>query len=134
VGCEQRPANEAERSSPYRVVRDRRQPATDVVQRAEQTRAATEHVIPAGDPGWGDKRKPVHTARLLRSQLGRDQPAKRMADEIHALELGRLEPTAEPTSQVTGAKPLSQPRQVEQVNTVTLGQGFQNRLPPAPGA
>jgi hypothetical protein len=76
VGCEQRPANEAERSSPEGIVRDRRQPATDVVQRAEQPRAATEHGIPAGDPSWGDKRKPVDTVRLLRSQLGRDQPAE----------------------------------------------------------
>jgi hypothetical protein len=134
VGCEQRPANEAERSSPQRIVRDRRQPATDVVQRAEQTRAATEHVIPAGDPGWGDKRQSVHTARLLRSQLGRDQATERVADEIHALELGCLEPTAKPTRQLGGAKSPSQPRQVEQVNTATLGQGLEDRLPPAPGA
>ncbi|OAI55605.1 hypothetical protein AYO48_03305 [Gaiella sp. SCGC AG-212-M14] len=76
----------------------------------------------------------MHTVRLLRSQLGRDQPAKRMADEIHALELGRLEPTAEPTGQLICTKPRSQPRQVEHVNMVTLGQGLQNRLPPAPGA
>jgi hypothetical protein len=134
VGCEQRPSNEAERSSPHRIVRDRRQPATDVVQRAEQPRAATEHGIPAGDPSWGDKYKPVHTVRLLRSQLGRDQPAERVADEIHALELGRLEPTAEPTRQLGGGKSPSQPGQVEQVNTSPLGQSLEYRLPPAPGA
>ncbi len=134
MGCEQRPANEAERSSPYRIVRDRRKPATDVVQRAEQPRAATEHVVPAGDPSWGDKRKPVHTVRLLRSQLGRDQPAERVADEIDALELGRLEPTAEPIRQLGGRKSPTQPGQVEQVNTAPLGQRLEYRLPPAPGA
>lgn len=74
--CEQCPAHEAERPSPYRIVRDRREPATDVVQGAEQPRAATEHVIPAGDTSWRDKRKTVHTLRLLRSQLGRDQSAE----------------------------------------------------------
>ena len=134
MGCEQRPANEAERSSPYRIVRDRRQSAADVVQRAEQPRAATEHVIPAGDPSWGDKRKPVHTLRLLRSQLGRDQAAERVADEIHALELGFLEPTAEPTRQLGGGKSPTQPGQVEQVNTSPLRQRLEHRLPPAPGA
>jgi hypothetical protein len=134
VGCEQRPANEAERSSPHRVACNRRRSPADVVQRAKQPRAATEHGIPAGDPSWGDKRKPVYTVRLLRSQLGRDQPAERVADESHALELGCLEPTAEPTGQLICAKPRSQPRQVEHVNTVTLGQGLENRLPPAPGA
>jgi hypothetical protein len=115
-------------------VRDRRQPATDVVQRAEEPRAATEHGIPAGDPSWGDKRKPVDTVRLLRSQLGRDQPAERVADEIHTLELGCLEPTAEPTRQLGGGKSPSQPGQVEQVNTAPLGQRVQYWLPPAPGA
>jgi hypothetical protein len=134
VGCEQRPAHEAERSSQYRIVRDRREPATDVVQRAEQPRAATEHVIPAGDPSRRDKRKPVHTVRLLRSQLGRDQPAERVADEIQGLELGRLQPTAEPTRQLGGRKSPSQPGQVEQVNTSPLRQRLEYRLPPAPGA
>jgi hypothetical protein len=134
VGCEQRPANEAERSSPYRIVRDRRQPATDVVQRAEQPRAATEHVIPARDSSWGDERKPVDTVRLLRSQLGRDQPAERVADEIHALELCRLEPTAEPTRELGGGKSPPQPGQVDQVNTSPLRQRLEYRLPPAPGA
>ena len=76
----------------------------------------------------------MHTVRLLRGQLGRNQPAERMADEIHALELGCLEPPAEPTGQLICAKPRSQPRQVEHMNTVTLGQGLENRLPPAPGA
>ena len=134
MGCEQRPAHEAERSSPYRIVRDRREPATDVVQRAEQPRAATEHVVPAGDPSWGDKRKPVHTSGLLRSQLGRDQPAERVADEIHALELGRLEPTAEPTRQLGAGKSPTQPGQVEQVKTSPLRQRLEYRFPPAPGA
>ena len=134
MGCEQRPANEAERSGPHRIVRDRRQPAADVVQRAEQPRAATEHGISAGDPSRSDKRKPVHTLRLLRSQLGRNQPAERVADEIHALELGRVEPTAEPTCQLGGGKSPSQPGQVEQVNTAPLGQRLEYRLPPAPGA
>ena len=134
MGCEQSPANEAERSSPQRIVRDRRPPATDVVQRAQQPRAATEHGISAGDPSWGDKRKPVHTVRLLCSQLGRDQPAERVADEIDALELRRVEPTAEPTGQLGGGKLPSQPGQVEQVNTALLGQRFEYRLPPAPGA
>ena len=114
-------------------MRDRRQASTDVVQRAEQPGAATEHGVPAGDPGWGDKRKPVDTVRLLRSQLGRDQPAERVADEIHALELGCLEPTAEPTRQLGGGKLPPQPRQVDQVNTAPLGQGLEDRLPPAPG-
>lgn len=76
----------------------------------------------------------MHTVRLLRSQLSRDQPAERMTDEIHALELGRLEPTAEPTGQLGGRKSPSEPGQVEHVNTATLGQGFEYRLPPAPGA
>jgi len=134
VGCEQRPANEAERSSPHRVAYNRRRSPADVVQRAEQPHTATEHRVSAGDPSRSDKRKPVHTVRLLPSQLGRDQPAERVADEIHALELGCLEPTTEPTGQLTCAKPCSQPRQVEHVNTVTLGQGLENRLPPAPGA
>jgi hypothetical protein len=57
-----------------------------------------------------------------------------MTDEIHALELGRLEPTAEPTGQLGGRKSPSEPGQVEHVNTATLGQGFEYRLPPAPGA
>jgi hypothetical protein len=130
VGCEQRPANEAERSSPYRIVRDRRKPATDVIQRAEQPRAATEHVVPAGDSRWGDKRKPVDTVRLLRSQLGRDQAAERVADELHALELGRLEPSRE----LGGGKSPTQPGQVDQVNTSPLRQRLEYRLPPAPGA
>jgi hypothetical protein len=134
VGCEQRPADEAERSSPYRIVRDRRQPPADVVQRAEQPCAAAEQRISARDPSWSDKRKPVHPVRLLRSQLGRDQPAERVADEIHPLELGRLEPTAEPTGQLGGGKSPSQPGQVDQVNTSPLRQRLEYRLPPAPGA
>jgi hypothetical protein len=76
----------------------------------------------------------MHTARLFRSQLCRDQPAERMADEIHALEIGRLEPTTEPTGQLGGGKSPSQPGQVEHVNTATLGQALEDRLPPAPGA
>jgi hypothetical protein len=46
----------------------------------------------------------VHTLRLLSSQLGGNQPAERMADEIDAFELCRLEPTAEPTGQLGGGK------------------------------
>jgi hypothetical protein len=134
VGCEQRPANEAERSSAHPVACNRRQSPTDIVQRAEQPHAATEHGISTGDPSWSDKRKPVHAVRLLGSKLGRDQPAERMADEIHALEIGRLEPTAEPTGQLSGGKSPSQPGQVDQVNTAPLGQGREYRLPPAPGA
>jgi hypothetical protein len=134
VGCEQRPANEAERSSTHGVVRDRRQPPTDVVQRAEQPHAAAEHGISAGDPSWSNKRKPPDTGRLLRSQLSRDQPAERMTDQIHGLEPGRLEPTAEPSGQPGGGKSPAEPGQVEQVNTTALGQGLENRLPPAPGA
>jgi hypothetical protein len=125
VGCEQRPANEAERSGTHRVVGDRRQPSTDVVQRAEQPHAATEHGISARDSGRSDKCKPVDTVRLLRGQLSRDQPAQRMTDEIHALELGRVEPTAEPTGQLGGGKSPSHPGQVEHVNTATLGQGLE---------
>jgi hypothetical protein len=134
VGCEQRPADEAERSSAHPVACNRRESPTDVVQRAEQPYAATEHGCPTGDPSWSDKRKPVHTVRLLRSQLSCDQPAERMTDEIHVLELGRLEPTAEPTCQLGGGKSRSEPGQVDQVNTATLGQGLEYRHPPAPGA
>lgn len=76
----------------------------------------------------------MHAVWLLRSQLGRDQPPERVADEIHVLELGRLEPPAEPTGQLGGGKSPSQPGKVDQVNTAPLGQGLEDRLPPAPGA
>jgi hypothetical protein len=33
---------------------------------------------------------------LFRRQLGGDQPAERVTDEIDTLEAGRVEPTAEP--------------------------------------
>jgi hypothetical protein len=110
VGCEQRPAKQTEWPGPERVTRNRRQPPTDVVERAEQSRAATEHRVATGDPGWSDKREPANTVRLLRSQLRRDQAAKRMPDEIHTLEIGRLETTAEPAREPTCGNSPAQPR------------------------
>jgi hypothetical protein len=110
VRCEQRPANEAGRSSTECVVHNRREPSTDVVDRAEQPCAATEYRVPTRDPGWSNEREPANPERLLRSQLGRDQAAERMADEVHALELGRLEATAEPARELPGGKSPSQPR------------------------
>ena len=134
MGREQRPTNEAGWSGRHRIVRDRREPAANVVQGPEQARAATEQGISGRDPSWCDKRKPVHAVRVLRSQLGRDQAAERVADEIHGVELGRIEPTAEPTGQLGGGKVPSQPGQVEHVNAAPLGQRLEHRLPPAPGA
>jgi hypothetical protein len=76
MGCERRSPNETQGSSTHRVARDRRQPPSDVVQRAEQPHASTEHGISARDSSWSDKRKPVHTVGLLRRQLSRDQAAE----------------------------------------------------------
>jgi hypothetical protein len=104
MGCEHRSPNETHGSSADRVARDRRQPPLDVVQRAEQPRASTEHGVSARDSSWGDKREPVHTVGLLRRQLSRDQPAERMTDEIDAVEFGRFEPTPEPTCQLGRGK------------------------------
>ena len=134
MGCEQRATNEAGWPGQNGVVSDGRQPAANVVQRAEQSRAATEQGISGGDPSRRDEHEPVHTARVLRSQLGRDQAAERVADQIHVLELRRIEPTAEPTGQLAGGEMPPEPRQVEHVNTALLGQRLEHRLPPAPGA
>jgi hypothetical protein len=109
VGCEQRPANQAERSSAQCVMHNRRPPPTDVVERAEQPRAATEHGVPTGDPGRSDEREPANGVRLRGSQLRRDQAAERVADEVHTVEIGRLEATAEPARELTSGKLPSQP-------------------------
>jgi hypothetical protein len=57
-----------------------------------------------------------------------------MTDEIDALELGRFEPTPEPTCQLGSGKSPAQPGQVEHVNAATLRKRLEYRLPPAPGA
>src|SRR3954447_1723798 len=57
-----------------------------------------------------------------------------MPDEIDALECCRVEPTAEPASQLLGGSSCSQPRQIEHVNAAALRERLEHRLPPAPGA
>src|SRR5438067_10728500 len=57
-----------------------------------------------------------------------------MSDQIDALERGDVEPAAEPACQLLRGYPYSEPRQVDQVHTVTLRQGLEYRLPPAPRA
>jgi len=109
VGCEQRPANQAERAGPQCVVHDRRPPSTDVVEGPEQPRAATEDGVPTRDPGRRDKREPADAVRLRSSQLRRDQAAERMADQVHTLETGRLEATAEPARELISGKSPPQP-------------------------
>lgn len=88
---------------------DRRPPPTDVVEGAEQPRAATEDRVPTRDPRWRHKREPADAVRLRRSQLRRDQAAERMADQVHTLETGRLEATAEPARELISGKSASQP-------------------------
>ena len=109
MGCEQRPANQAERPGPQCVVHNRRPPPTDVVEGSEQPRTATEDRVPARDPGRRDKREPADALGLRRSQLRRDQAAERMADQVHTLEPGRLEATAEPARELISGKSPSQP-------------------------
>ena len=109
MGCEQRPANQAERPGPQCVVHNRRPPPTDVVEGPEQPRAATEDRVPTRDPGRRDKGEPADAVRLRRSELRRDQAAERMADQVHTLEAGRLEATAEPARELTSGKSASQP-------------------------
>ena len=82
--------------------------------------ASAEHGIRARDSGWSDEREPANTLRLFCRQLSRNQAAERMPYEIDPLEFGSVEPTAEPTRQLVGGKPCSEPRQVEQMNAVTL--------------
>jgi hypothetical protein len=57
-----------------------------------------------------------------------------MSDQIDVLECGRVEPASEPPCQLVRRKPDSEPRQIEQVNAVTLRERLEHRLPPAPGA
>ena len=57
-----------------------------------------------------------------------------MSDQIDALECGRVEPASEPACQLVCRKPDSEPRQIEQVNAVTLCERLEHGLPPAPGA
>jgi hypothetical protein len=104
----------------------------DAVERPEQPDAATDYGPSTGDSGGSDKRKPTHTLRLFRRQLGRDQPAERMTHESDALKRSGLEPTAEPACQPGGRKAPSDPWQVEQVNAAMLRQRLEYRPPPAP--
>jgi hypothetical protein len=55
-----------------------------------------------------------------------------MTDEIDATECRRLEPTAQPSRQLGGGEPWSEPWEVEHVNAATLGKRLDHRPPPAP--
>lgn len=57
-----------------------------------------------------------------------------MPDQIDGLDCGGVEPAAEPACQLVCWKTCSEPREVDQVNTVTLRQRLEYRLPPAPRA
>ena len=57
-----------------------------------------------------------------------------MPDQIDGLDCGGVEPAAEPACQLVRVKMCSEPRQIDQVDAVTLSQRLEYRLPPAPRA
>jgi hypothetical protein len=100
----------------------------DVVERLGQRQASADEPAPGGDPGRGDEREPPDALRLLRSQLSGHEAAERVADQVDAAQLRRLEPAAEPA----GKQARSQRRQVDQINEAPLGEPLRHGGPPAP--
>jgi len=96
---------EADRAGPHRVGHDRRQLPPHRVELVEQRQRASEHPATARDARRRDEHETPDTLRLTRRDLGRDEPAQRMPEHVHAPEPRGVEKAAEPRSELAGPQP-----------------------------
>jgi hypothetical protein len=75
----------------------------------------------------------VHKLRLVGRELGGDEPAQRVTDQIDVPKAHGREPAAEPRRELGGAQLRSQPREVEHVDESPSSDPQTYLRPPAPG-
>ena len=122
---------EADRAGPHGVGHDRRQLPPHGVELVEQRQRTSEHTASARDARRRDEDEAPHPLRLARRDLGRDQPAERVPEHVHAAEPCGVEKATEPRSELAGAQP-SEPRQLDEAEAAALGQPRGDFRPPAP--
>jgi hypothetical protein len=121
------------RSGAKRVGDDRRQLGADVVELAEERQGSSQQTTAAGDARRRDEGEPPNARRLRPGELGRDQPAQRVADEVDPSEPRGVQQPGEPRCELTGP----QPAEVGQLDEVEAQPGrkvLDDRRPPAPRA
>jgi hypothetical protein len=92
--------HDVERAGTQRVADDRRKLPAQLVERRNEAQALSKLPSTARDPRRSDERQATNTLWLCCRQLGRDQPAERMTDQIDLLESNRAEPPAEPHDEI----------------------------------
>jgi len=127
-------ACEIERARAHRTRGDDVERAADVVERLEDRQRPSRDGAAAGDPRGGDERESSDPRRLSGRELRGKEAAERMADHVHPLEAGCVEPAREPRAHLDEPGDVPRPRQVEDVHAMALGQRVEERRPPAPGA
>jgi len=88
----------------------------------------------AGNPGGCDEHETPGTPALGGRQLGRHQPAERVAGEVDPLQAGGVEPAAEPAAQPIGPHRRVQAWQIDDVDLALRAQRAEQRRPPSPRA
>ena len=101
------------------------------VERLDEAKCAAEEPELARDPGRRDDGEPPNAFRPRRGDLGRDETAERVADEVDVVERGGVEPTAEPRGQCVGALPFVEARQVDEEDGAPLSEEGPELRPPA---
>jgi hypothetical protein len=91
---------QAEWARAQSVERDHRQRIADVVQRPGKRPGAPDEPAVARDPRGRDEHEPPDPLGLPGRQLRGGEAAERVARDIDAFELGRVEPAAEPLAQL----------------------------------
>jgi len=125
---------EPERAGSERVRDDERQRAAQVVQRLRQREAAASEAATARDPGRRDQDEAPHALRPQRRQLGRDQPAERVAREVDPFVPRLVQPPREPRRELRGPNAPAAAREVDRRDAPQLRKALEQRRPPAPRA
>jgi hypothetical protein len=125
--------NQADRAGTEPVGDDGRNALADVEQLTEQRQRAPEHAAFARYAGRCDEHEPPNTRGVLPGELGREQPAERVPDDVDLLELRSVEKTDEPRRELAGAD-STEPRQPDEMQPVPVFEQFGDLRPPPPGA
>jgi hypothetical protein len=124
---------QADRAGAQRVRHDRRQLGAHAVQLLEQRQCSAQDAATTRDAGGGDQCQSADARRLGGGELGGDEAAERVADEIDRSEPRPVEQAAEPRGQLAGTE-ATEPWQLDEVDAVAVRERLGDRRPPAPGA
>jgi len=112
---------------------DRPQLGPHIEELSEQRHRAAEQPAAAGDPGRRDESEPPNAPGLRARELGRDQPAEGVADEVDRPEPGCVEESPEPRCELSRAE-ATEPGQFDEMEAEACGKLVDEQRPPPPGA